>query len=106
MRQRTIVAFAVIVLSGCATPLQEEGAEAVVPFSRTPTGQIVVQTLVNGQGPFDFAVDTGASISVAFEKLCDRAVLPRASDTQRTIRGLVASGRFPIISLAFIAPTF
>ncbi len=100
MRSAAIVAAAMIALGGCtAVALREDGAEAVVPYRHSAEGQLVVQTYVNGQGPFDFAVDTGASISVAFEKLCDSVELPRESGKQKNIHGLVASGRYPIITL-------
>ncbi|MDJ0699924.1 MAG: aspartyl protease family protein [Woeseiaceae bacterium] len=100
MRVVAIVASAVIALSGCATRiLQEQDAEAVVPFRHSEEAQLVVQTHVNDKGPFDFAVDTGASISVVFDKLCGRAELPTNSDKLTTIQGLVAAGRYPVITL-------
>ncbi len=99
MRSVAIVASAVVALSGCATVLQEQGADAVVPYQHSESAQVIVQATVDGHGPFDFAVDTGASISVAFDKLCGRAELPTVSEKFTTIQGLVASGRYPLITL-------
>ena len=99
MRNLTIVALAVVVLAGCATVFDEDGALAVVPYRVGDKGQLIVQAHINGQGPFDFAVDTGASISVVFDKLLRRIGPDTVPLGEATIHGMVASGDFPLIGV-------
>jgi predicted aspartyl protease len=50
--------------SGCATP---------IPFTLAPAEPfILVQAVVNGQGPFQFALDTGAGRTVLMPELAER----------------------------------
>jgi predicted aspartyl protease len=42
--------------------------------------RMTIEVMVNGQGPFDFVVDTGADRSVISEELADRLLLPRGPD--------------------------
>lgn len=50
-----------------------QAADAADPLKYLDTAQrLTVKALVNGQGPFDFLVDTGASSSVIAAELADR----------------------------------
>ena len=91
-----VCAFALV---GCATVLDEDGALAVAPFRIQPNGQIVIETYVDGRGPFDFAIDTAASISVISDSTRaeqDFALLP---GTRVAIQGFLSSGRFPLVDI-------
>ena len=61
--------LACLALSGCASELilDADEALAVIPRQFSGSGHIVVETRLNGLGPFRFAIDTGASISVVYE---------------------------------------
>ena len=76
--------------------LDEDGALTVVPYRVGSQGHVVVQASVNDQGPFDFACDTGASISVVFDETRKLARLDSLSDTRVSIQGIVSSGVFPV----------
>lgn len=83
-------------LCGCAAMLNEDDALTAVPYRIGKSGQVIIEARINGQGPFDFACDTGASISVVFAEVRDIAGLRPLPDSYVSIQGLVASGRFPI----------
>lgn len=84
--------------SGCAAPLvlDEEEALAVIPHRVSPNGQILVEVLVNDLGPVDFALDTGASISVIFDQTFAKLGLNVVPNDETVIQGMLGSGRFPI----------
>jgi hypothetical protein len=85
-------------LAGCATPLvlDEDGALAVIPHRVSDTGHILVETMVNGQGPFEFALDTGASISVVYEKTARETGIEATFGQQIHVLGMTGSGFYPL----------
>lgn len=87
-----------LVLGGCAQPIGFDDALAVVPYELQPSGRIVVEVRVNREGPFRFALDTASSGSFVFARLRDRLALPE-SGRESTVRGAVASGRFPLVHI-------
>jgi len=93
------LAAAALVLCGCATVLDEDGALAVIPYTIESNGRIVVDVLVNGEGPFQFALDTGASISVIHDRLRDRLALQTIPEQTVIVYGAVTSGRFPLLKV-------
>lgn len=95
-----ILALAVI-LCGCASTstLHVDSAVATTPYTIADGGRIVVDVRVNGQGPFNFALDTGASISVVFDSLRQKLELEAVAGESVHIHGLVSSGRFPLLGI-------
>jgi len=53
-----------------------EVAPTTLPAARDIASRMTVGVFVNGQGPFAFAIDTGASRSVIARSLADRLALP------------------------------
>ncbi len=90
-------------LLACATVLDQDGALALAPYSVRDNGRIVVDVSVNGDGPFKFALDTGASISVIHDGLRKQLALQPAPGKTVIIHGIVTSGQFPILSVGRIA---
>ena len=101
--QRCCVALLVLALSGCATVLDEDGALAIAPYKIQPDGQIVIETLVDGHGPLNFAIDTAASISVICDDVRTDLGLNVLPGPQITIQGMVSSGQFPLVDVASLA---
>jgi len=95
----TIWLVCTIALAGCASVLDEDGALAVAPYAIQENGRIVVEARVNSEGPYAFAVDTGATISVVFEALRRELALQPVPGKSLKIHGLAASGTFPLISV-------
>ena len=88
------------VLSACASILDEDGALAIAPYHILNGGRIVIEALINDQGPFLFALDTGSSISIVFDELRNNLELESAPGKSRNIQGMVASGRFPVLRIS------
>lgn len=79
--------------------LDEDGALAVTAYDIKQNGRIVVNVEVNGAGPFQFALDTAASISVIFETLRNELQLDAVPGFAVVIHGIVASGQFPLLQV-------
>lgn len=93
----------VIWLWGCATVLDEDGALAIAPYTIQDNGRVVVRARVNGNGPFVFALDTGATISVIFDDLRKELALQDVPGTALKIHGMVGSGIFPLLDVNSLA---
>lgn len=92
---RSLLPALLIFVSGCAAVLEEDGALAIVPYHISSTGRIIVAANINETGPFDFAVDTGASISVLLEDTAEQAGLRSNMRNPVLVHGMVGSGRYP-----------
>ena len=93
----------VFVLWGCATVLDEDGALAMARYDIEENGRIVVDVQVNDQGPFAFALDTGASISVLFDEARNTLELEPVPGKSVMIHGVLASGTFPLLNISRLA---
>jgi predicted aspartyl protease len=89
----------VFMLWGCASVPDEDGALATVPYDINGESGIVIEAQVNGQGPFRFALDTAASISVVFDELSSELKLEPVPGKVIMIHGLVTSGEFPMLKV-------
>ena len=97
--QRIIRLAPLLLLWGCATVLDEDGALAIVPYELKDDGRIIVETRVDGQGPYAFALDTGASITVVLEHLQHELALEPVPGKLVRIHGAAASGHFPLMNI-------
>lgn len=92
-------------MSACATgskPLILGEALAVAPYYTENSNHIVIDAHINGQGPYQFLLDTGASISSTFDHVRDKLKLPTKGQQSVVVHGLVASGSFPLIEVSSI----
>ena len=89
--------YAMIGLCGCANILDQNAALATTPYYIEDSGRIVIEAAVNGRGPFEFALDTAASISVIFDELQHALDIEPLEGQEVIIHGAVASNRFPLI---------
>jgi len=91
---------ATLLITGCASELvlDKDGALALIPHQISDSGHIVVRTMVNGQGPFNFALDTGASISVVFEGSMPEGSLEPATGRKVRVQGMTGSGSYPVVN--------
>lgn len=92
----TLLVFCVLA-SGCAGPyvLDDDNAAVVTPLEIGDEGHIIIETRINGLGPFRFALDTGASISVIFDTTRETAGISLTDDRPVKIHGMLSSGTFP-----------
>lgn len=87
--------------SGCAAPyvLDDDNASVVTPLEIGPEGHIIVQVSLDGHGPFRFAIDTGASISVIFDPTREKAGVGLTEGRPVVIQGMLSSGTFPTTTI-------
>ncbi|MGH8222111.1 MAG: retroviral-like aspartic protease family protein [Woeseiaceae bacterium] len=95
--QRLLLLPAALALAGCATVFDEDDALAITPYHIEDTGRVVIEVHVNGRGPYRFALDTAASISVMFEETRDELAIDYLPNQSALIHGAVAARRFPLI---------
>src|SRR6185437_8036642 len=65
-----------------ASVLLSAAAHAEIPLSWDPTGHIVVPAFVNGKGPFEFMLDTGADESAVFAWFAKFLALPKGASRE------------------------
>lgn len=73
-----------------SSPARAAAPLAVIPFEVTGDGAIMIDVAVDGRGPFPFIVDTGATLTIAFENLARRGGL--APSDRAAMRVLSISG--------------
>lgn len=83
-------------------------AYAAEPVARLPYridygGWFTVSGTVNGQGPYDFIIDTGSSHSFVFENLAALQTFPPSGGPPQTVLGLSSSGAHPTYKIGDIA---
>ena len=66
---RILIGFLGLILLGPTTALgqekaSDEGTVYNVPYKLTDTGHVLVRTKINGKGPYNFIIDTGAPILI------------------------------------------
>ena len=77
-----LIAFT-ICLPAIAAPPDEAEPAAKIMTARIKIAQlslIVVPVMINGSGPYDFMLDTGASLTMLDPKLADELALPRVGE--------------------------
>jgi len=86
----------------CLISGQSVRADSAIQFKLVQNHWIVVPVLVNGQGPFDFLLDTGANVTIITPELAQRvAIRPTARVSLITIAGsqVVPYSHLPSLSL-------
>lgn len=90
-----------IALAGCVSSPGDGGDSAVAKpvfvgeLRKDYGGRLIVQTMVNGQGPFDFIVDTAATQSAVFDNLVDRLDLAVEDQIRRRVFSLAGVQQRP-----------
>jgi len=100
---RTWLLVTSIIASGCADQLilEKDEALAVIPRELSTSGHFLVDVEINGKGPFAFAIDTGATISVVFEEVLERTDI-EPSAQRVVVHGMVESGNYSVAPVASI----
>lgn len=101
MRLRTLFLVILVLTAGCAAPyvLDDDNALMVTPLEIGQEGHIIVEASIDGEGPYRFALDTGASISVIFDSARIKAGLELLEGEQVVIQGMIGSDAFPVTTI-------
>lgn len=90
-------------LQGCAGVLDLDDALAIAPYRIEDSGRIVVEAHVNDQGPYDFVLDTAASISAVFDHPRKELVLEPIPGMFVLVHGVVGSGKHALLNIERLA---
>lgn len=77
------------------------GRQVSIPVRVVTTGRatlVMVPVKVNGRGPYEFILDTGASTSTVDRALVNRIGLPRTGETAK-VRGVTGTSIVPLVRL-------
>lgn len=104
---RCLVLPLLLLLSACEseTPSRVETpadtSEQTIPFELAGRGEaaLVVPVHINGQGPFDFVLDTGATLTCVNEPLVADLNLPERSGRSGIASGLAGSGQVQLVKI-------
>ena len=104
MTRLIILILGCLAATGCATELvlDTDGALAVIPRQIGDSGHIVVETKLNGRGPFRFVIDTGASISAVYEHARAETGIEPLPNIRARVFGISGSGLLPLARVAEI----
>ena len=93
----------ILLLALAAAPVRAAEPVSTVSYRIDYGGWYVVPVTVNGRGPFDFIVDTGATHSIVFGNLHAIENFPPTGGPPQRVLGLAASGRFPTYHVGELA---
>jgi hypothetical protein len=83
--------------------VQAQDPVATIPYRIDYGGWFTVEATVNGQGPYDFIIDTGATQSLVFTRLNAIYAFPASGGPPQEVLGLLSSGKFPTFVIGDIA---
>jgi hypothetical protein len=96
----------VLTLSGCALSLGQStrsGPPTVIPVTilrgQDRTVLVLVPITISGHGPYDFVLDTGASVSLIDQALAARLGLA-ATGTNHPVSGIGGTVQVPFVSVS------
>lgn len=95
-----------VAAAGCSHTVREASStgsdgEVVVPLRVVSNGRSTVEIVpvyINGQGPYDFMLDTGSSISSIDRRLASTLRLRRTGSTTE-VRGVASTTTIPLVRI-------
>lgn len=100
-----VIALLAFLLMTPAVMARAAAAEpiAVIPYHHDYDGSITVSAMVNGRGPYDFIIDTGATLSIAFQNLAAIEGFRPTGGAPRRVLGISGSAELDTYVLGDIA---
>ncbi|MBI1365074.1 MAG: hypothetical protein GC153_03860 [Alphaproteobacteria bacterium] len=74
-----------------------------VPYRLDYTGWFTIPVAVNGQGPYDFIIDTGATKTLVFQNLAGQQTFPPSDGPPQFVLGLGSTGTYPTFIIGEVA---
>ena len=98
MSKLLLALTALLTVPGCAGPLVLHHDEALteIPHRSGDSGHIIVDVMINESGPYTFALDTGASITVIYQDAGKEALVQPIPGVRAHVLGMTGSGMFPV----------
>ena len=101
-----LIALALMALASAvvaAAPARPQSAIATVPYFISDEGALTVAVMVNGRGPYNFIIDTGATLTLAFENLAAIENFAPTGAPKRRVLGISGSATLDTYKLGDIA---
>lgn len=98
-----IIGFAIAAFAAAPAPAHAQTAIATVPYSVDQNGALTVAVMVNGRGPYNFIIDTGATLTLAFDNLAAIENFAPTGEEKRRVLGISGSAAFDTYRLGEIA---
>lgn len=98
-----IVAIVFAAALAFAAPARAAEPVAVAALRIDYGGWFTVSATVNGRGPFDFIIDTGATQSLVFESLHAAMAFPPSGGGAQRVLGIASAGAFPTYRIGEIS---
>ena len=94
-RRLSVVAFCAVIATHWLAWITAADAApqfpVVVPYRIAYDGALTVEVTVNGRGPYDFIIDTGATLTAAFENLARSESFTLTGGEPRRVLGITSS---------------
>lgn len=75
---------------------------ASIPYRLDYNGWYTVDLTINGQGPYQFIVDTGATLTAVFENITDEQAFAPAEEGEKRVLGIVGAQALPAVTIGEI----
>lgn len=97
---RLFLSFGAAFILICLTmPARADTPVTSLPYTIDYYGWLTVKVTVNGQGPYDFIIDTGATNSLVFQNLAEIHNFPMSAEPPHVVLGLAAQGAFAVYDI-------
>ncbi len=100
---RVFALLVTLLISPAVTPHAAAAPIAVIPYHFDYDGSMTVSATVNGRGPYDFVIDTGATMSIAFQNLAALEGFMPTGAPPRRVLGISGSAELDTYRLGDIA---
>jgi predicted aspartyl protease len=96
------------VLAGCPLdagprsvdyPADQQAGEVDIRFAGMGEAALLVPVYLNGEGPFDFVLDTGATLTCIDQRLVEQLQIPQQRGAVGIGAGVEATGRLQLVRL-------
>jgi predicted aspartyl protease len=80
-------------------PADEQAGEVGIRFAGMGEAALLVPVFLNGEGPFDFVLDTGATLTCVDQRLVEQLGIPQQRGAVGIGAGVEATGRLQLVRL-------
>ncbi|MEK7264692.1 MAG: aspartyl protease family protein [Pseudomonadota bacterium] len=98
-----LLALALAGALSAAAPVRAQTPIATVPYFIGDDGALTVEVMVNGRGPYNFIIDTGATLTLAFDNLAAIEKFSPTGAPKRRVLGISGSATLDTYQIGDIA---
>ncbi len=99
---RWVSIFAILIITAISARAVAAEPIASIPYRLDFNGWYTVDVTINGQGPYQFIVDTGATLTALYENAAATQSFETAAVPEKSVLGIVGAQSLPAISLGDI----